>query len=228
MLNKYEEIIKIKEEVRKYIVLLNSKKKLPQENDLIYIVKLILFTKQFFTQEDFDRKHYRNYMIYDLLLMMHSLTGNSVISFYQLYRSFIENIIRVMLELEDTDETGINAIFKLFEDKYGTSEANNEFIYFIKGEYSKACDYVHSNLRSDVSVYLFYQDIINSDEMNDKTLKNFISKIKTLLIKFINFIIDVKTYSIDSVYFRHYNELEFLIGTNLYKHFKKRINEIEN
>ncbi|WP_238858995.1 hypothetical protein [Clostridium sp. YIM B02569] len=227
MLNEYDEINKIKEEYKKYISLLNSKKQLPLENDLIYIIKLILFNKQFFIKCDSVNMYYKNHMIYDLLMIIHSLTNNSVINFYQLYRSFIENYIRAMLDLQDNDETGVNAIFKLFEDKYNINNNNKEFIAYIKGEYSIACDYVHSNLRSNVSVYLFYKDILESDEMNEKNLKKLILKIKTLLIKIVKFSIDVDIYKIDSLYYRQYMQLEFLIGNNLFKHFKNKINEIE-
>lgn len=227
MLNQYDEIIKIKEEYKKYLTLLNSKKKLPLENDLIYVIKLILFNKQLFIKGDSTNKYYKDHMIYDLLMIIHSLTNNSVINFYQLYRSYIENFIRAMLDLKDNDETGVNALFKLFEDKYGINRNNQEFIAYIKGEYSKACDYVHSNLRSNVSVYLYYKDILDSDEMNEKNLKKLILKIKTLLMKIVKFNIDVDTYSIDSLYYRQYIKLEFLIGSNLYKHFKNKINEIE-
>lgn len=225
MLEKYENTIKLKEEVNKYIDLLYGIKELPQKNDLIYISKLILFNKQYFICENSEKMHYRNYMIYDLLMIMNALTKDSLINFYQLYRSYLENIIRVMLDLEDEDETGVNALFNKFQEKYGTSESEKEFIYFLKAEYSKACDYVHSNLRSNINLYLFYTDILESDEMSDANIKKLILKLKMLLTKLVRFIIDVDSEKIDSVFFRHYIDLEYLIGKNLFRHFKNKIKE---
>lgn len=226
MLEKYEGIIRNKEEVKRYLASLNGKKHLPKENELIYIAKLIIFNKSIFVVNDRGNTHYRNYMIYNLLMLMHSLTKDSKINFYQLYRSLIENILRVMLNLEDRDETGVNELFRRFSEKYECNEIGKEFTNFIKGEYSEACNYVHSNIRADVDVYLFYSEILASDEMDDKNIIKLIFIIKTFLFKFAEFIVNVEPTKIEATYYRKNEELKHLIGENLYLNFKRQINEI--
>lgn len=226
MLETYEGVARNKEEIRKYLEILNSKKKLPKENELTYIAKLILFNKSIFITLSNDNKHYNNYMIYNMLMLMHSLTKDSKINFYQLYRSLIENILRVMLNLDDNDETGVNELFRRFSEKYENSEKGKEFTYFIKGEYSNACDYVHSNIKADIDVFLFYSEILNSDEMDNENVVKLIFIIKTFLFKFTEFIVNVAPTKVEAVYYRKYSEMKHLIGEKLYLDFKKIINEL--
>lgn len=226
MLEKYEGIVRDKVEIKKYLEALNSKKKLPKENELIYITKLILLNKSIFITNDESNKHYNKYMIYNILMLMHSLTKDSKINFYQLYRSLIENILRVMLNLNDNDETGVNELFRKFTQKYEHNEIGIEFINFIKGEYSNACNYVHSNIRADIDVFLFYNEILSSDEMDNKNIIKLIFTIKTFLYKFVAFIINLEAKKIEAVYYRRYEELKYLIGEDLYLNFKKIINDI--
>ena len=226
MLEKYEGIERNKVEIKKYLEVLNSKKQLPKENELIYITKLILFNKSIFIINDESNKHYTKYMIYNILMLMHSLTKDSKINFYQLYRALIENILRVMLNLNDNDETGVNELFRRFTKKYEHNEIGREFINFIKGEYSNACNYVHSNINADIEVFLFYNEILSSDEMDNENIVKLIFTIKTFLFKFAMFIINLEATKIEAFYYRRYDELKHLIGEELYIDFKKIINEI--
>ncbi|MDU2121361.1 MAG: hypothetical protein E7E64_02360 [Clostridium celatum] len=226
MLEKYEGIIRNKEEIKKYLAILNEKKQLPKENELIYITKLILFNKSIFVVNDRENTHYKNYMVYNVLMLMHSLTKDSKINFYQLYRSLIENILRIMLNLEDRDETGVNELFRRFSEKYECNEIGKEFTNFIKGEYSEACNYVHSNIRAGVDVYLFYSEILASDEMDNQNIIKLIFIMKTFLFKFTKFIVNVEPTKIEATYYRKHEELKHLIGENLYLDFKRQIDEI--
>lgn len=226
MLDVYEKQKQLKEEVKSYIDLLNNTKDLPKQNELIYISKLILFQKEFFKKEDDEESYYSNFMIYNILMIMHSLSRDSKIFFYQLYRSYIENILRVMLNLKNNDDTGVNTLFNNFSNRYNDVKMK-KFVFFLKGEYSKACDYVHSNIRADLDVQLFYSEILNSDEMNDDNIGKLILKVKQLLSQFVEFLIDVEVLKIYEVYYRRDSELKFLIGENLYKKFKKAITEID-
>lgn len=214
MLNPYVEINDIKNDIQHYINMINSKKKLPQENDLKYISKLILFLKIYY---DNNNGYYKKIMIYDLLLTMHSLTIDSEIVFFMLYRAFIENFLRVTLNLSDNDETGVNALFKKFDEHHP-----NEGIFttYIKGEYSEACNYVHSNKSAKISICEVYEDFLSLDEINDKKAKQLILKLETLLTKIVDFIICNNCEEVIIAYYRKNHILKFLINSNLYQKFK--------
>lgn len=156
MIPKYDDCSNLKKEMEKYLCLLNRNKKLPYKNVLINITKYIIFMKAF--SENGKKGYYKNFMIYDLLMLMHSLTQNSVRNFYQTYRSFIENFIRVVINLDDNDETGVRKLFEELNKKFNSSSEVKEIIDYFNGEYSKACRFVHSNPKANISVYTYYMN----------------------------------------------------------------------
>ncbi|MPU14885.1 hypothetical protein FGL68_06725 [Acinetobacter baumannii] len=209
-----------KEEIKKYKKMLYSNKELPKENDVISIIKKIIFMKIL----NYDKKpeHYRKCIIYDMLMLMHSLTQNSIINFYFLYRAYIENFLRVSLNLGDNDETGVRNLFVEFENKYNSKELE-AFINYIKGEYGKGCNYVHSNIKSMKTVHLYYKEIIETDEMDDKNLIHLIQKLNTLLDKCVEFMILTQVEEIENVFYRKSEQLKFLIGNKNYKIYKDNL-----
>lgn len=213
----------IKSEVTKFLDLISKDKKLPNENDLKYISKAILFQKEVFVMNSSKRIHYKMCMIYDILLVVYSLTQNSILNFYNAYRSYIENLVRALLDIEDDDETGVNSLFRMFKEKVKEDDELLELYNFIYGEYSKACDYIHSNIRADMDIYNYYSDIISSNEMNDNKVSSYIAMVKTLMAKANKLILLINPLKIESIYYRKYEELKFLIGKKTYDKYKPNL-----
>jgi hypothetical protein len=218
MLLKYDSLIAVKTEVDAFSTLLNNAKNLPDENNIKCITKYIIFLKGI--SEYGENRHYKNSMICDLLMLMHSLTENSIRNFYQTYRSFVENFIRSVLNLADNDSTGVRNLFNSLNEKFNSSAEMNDIINYINGEYSKACNYVHSNITAKSNVYTFYSDILKADEMNIDRLKSLIQQILTLMKKLSLFIIYKFPVIISTIFYKRNQELKFLIGSQNYGLFQ--------
>lgn len=222
MITLKQDINDLKIEINKFIELLNMRKKIPNEHELRCISKHILFQKSFFVLNyKWSKTYYKKCMVYDSLLLMNALSKSSVLYFYQLYRAYIENFIRTILDFEDDDETGINAMIKILEEKTATSQELKTIFYYIKGEYSKSCEYVHSNIKADIKVYSYYEEIIKSDEMNTDNLITLINKLKTLLVMSSKMILLMYSVDVESMYYRKYEVLKFLIGEKLFAEYKQ-------
>ena len=221
MLNIYEKCTEEKEEIDTYVNMLKQIKELPDEHKLRGITKHILFFKTLVQYE--DEKYYKNFMIYDMLMLMHSLTQNSKRNFYNTYRSLIENFLRYTLDLDDDDSTGVRNLFKLFRERF-SSEISDDIINFIEGEYSNCSDFVHSNKRANISVKQYYDEILKLDDMNENELKKMISKLVTFFKKIVIFMIYTSSEIIDGAFFRKKQKLKFLIGDSNYTLFEENIN----
>lgn len=205
-------------DINNFMVILNSNKDFKDESKLRCIVKHIIFFKNL--GED---SHYKRFMIYDLLMLMNSLTQNSKRNFYQIYRSLIENFIRFILKLEDTDSTGVRDLFKLLKERFDTCDETEEIITYINGEYGKCCDYVHSNVDAKLDIFQHYKEIVESDEMNEATLNSLINSLLTLVQKLTLFTLITSPLMIDSCFFRCKSDLRFLIGEKNFNKFKENL-----
>lgn len=221
MLSKYDSLVDVKNEITEYVNLLYQFKELPFKNDVICIAKHIIFLKKI--SEYGGNRHYKNSMIYDSLSIMHSLTQNSVRNFYQIYRSFIENFIRSVLDLDDNDNTGVRNLFRLINSKFASSSNSSAIINYINSEYTKCCNFVHSNIKANANVYTYYCDIVKNDEMNDICLKSLISYVLNFFEKITLFIIYEFPNIIDTMFNRKKQELRYLIGHATYAIFEKSL-----
>lgn len=214
IVRKYESFIGYQREIEKYIALLNSQRELPLNNELVAITKYIIFMKEIinFTGES----HYKNNLVFDILSTMHALTNNSMRQFHYVFRSFIENYARSMLNLADNDETGINDLFRKIKDRYGQSEVTVEIIDFIIGEYGNSCMFVHSNTKANVDVQLYYSEIISNDDFDIKKLRSTINKILITLKRMSELLIFSHPQIIENAFYRRKQHIRFLIGHKLY------------
>jgi hypothetical protein len=192
---------------------LQSTKILPNINELQAITKYVIVMKTIVNSH--KDSHYKNSMIFDIISAVHSLTGVSIRNFHYIYRSFIENYLRSMLDLEDNDETGVNQLFRLSMERYGNTEWKH-LLDFITSEYSKSCLYVHSNAKAKANVHLYYIDIITNDEFNKKTLSSTINKILSALKIMLELLIVSSPHIVENAFYRNKQRLRYLIGENLY------------
>lgn len=218
---KYNQIPDLKLEINNYVSMLNKDSIFKDESKIRAISKYILFLKQLGSDS-----HYKRAMIYDLLCLMNSLTNNSKRNFYQTYRSFIENFIRFILKLDDTDNTGVRELFKNLKDHFNHNNDTDRIINYLNGEYGKCCNYVHSNIEADMKLFQYYKDILESDEMNHRTIVKLVNSILTLLKTLTNFILITSPLLVDSSFFRYKSELKFLIGEKNFKLFQFNMEEV--
>lgn len=220
MLSKYDDFNEIKKDIENFLCMLQSHKKLPCNNEIKCIIKYILFLKKYIENDHI--RYYKDYMIYDSLMLIQALTQNSKRIFFNIYRSFIENFVRSVLELEDYDRTGVRKLFEKFKE-LGENKTTKDIIYFIEGQYSEGCDFVHSNIRAGINIFTYYSDIVLSDEMNDEQIRNLIMKVLTLLKKMITLIIYTNSSKVGCIFYRNKQKLKFLIGEKNFNIFEKQL-----
>lgn len=214
----------LKEEVNKYIHLLYSQRDLPKKNELIAITKLIILSKT--VVNHLQPNHYRNSFIFDILSVMHSLTGNSIRQFNFMLRSLIENYHRSMLNLEDADQTGVNELFKRSEEKFQTGPKEKAILDFIYGEYGKCCMVVHSNIKARTNIQLFYADIIKNDDFTKKNLTSTIDRVYNILKSMVELFISTKPLILENAFYRRKQQLRYLLNFNMYKQFSENVKKL--
>ncbi|WP_240259638.1 hypothetical protein [Clostridium perfringens] len=223
MLEKYEGIRELKLEIKKFLALIDENNDIPNKSKLTNIIKLIIFNKKIFNDLENENKYYIKCMIYNLLMILNSLKNNSILYFYYCYRSYIENYFRVMLYLKDDDVTGVNNLINQFTEKYNQDERMVEITTFIKGEYGKACDFVHSNRKADLPIYEYYKDILDSNELSNKKIEKLISQLKSLLRYTTELLIMTRYEDIYSSFYRKKVDLKFLIGDKLMETYDEKL-----
>lgn len=218
-MEKYDLCKDLKEEIQNFIHMIDVNKDLENINDIRGMTKRIIFLKTITLNQ--ANNHYPKCMVYDLLSIVHALTQSSTRNVYNLYRSFIENFIRVVLELDDNDNTGVRNLFTSLKNKFSISPETIEIINYIEGEYSLCCNFVHSNVQARLSVFEYYKDILESDEMNSKKLTQIIKKILKFLQKATLFLIYISPESLDGAFHRNKQKMKFLIGDKDYSVFQR-------
>lgn len=221
MISANEEYCKVDEEVEEFMKLFNVYINEDNTIKLSLILKKVIFIKNFVDNFDIENRHYKKYVIYDILMMFYSIKQNSIRNYYNYFRSFIENFMRVNLKLNDSDETSVNNIYKRFNklDKSDDKGLSN----FLEEKYSYACNYVHSNIKANVNIYEYYKDIIESDEFNEVLVTKIFIELDELLDRCITFLIFIYTNEVDSNYYRKKKELKYIIGEGNFDLFNKLI-----
>jgi hypothetical protein len=221
LLHRYSESNQYKKEIETFIQSVNNKRQIHNESSLSNIGKSILFFKILFQSKDEGKKHYMDAAINDMFSLVYILTAESERSFYSTFRSLIENMIRVILDFENNNEKGINAMFKDFKKIYPT-----EYIYYLEGEYSKFCDVVHSNIRSDISLSAYFEEVEQNSQINDDKVEVFCKKMVTFYRKSKEFYINNKTELIMNKFYNQDEVLCLLLGQSYYTMYKQKEREL--
>ncbi|MBT2680064.1 hypothetical protein J7E38_13700 [Bacillus sp. ISL-35] len=221
LIRKYDQFKEIKEEIDKFTSLLLSQKSLPNINELKSISKYIIFMKTFVNYT--GESHYKNSLIFDILSVMNSLTKDSLRQFHYVFRSFIENYARAMLNLNDHDETGVNELFRRLKELIGEDEIASSILDYIIGEYGKSCMFVHSNSKSNMSIQLFYTDLINQDDFNTQTLSSVINKVLLILKKMTELTVHVYPSTVENAFYRKKQHLRYLIGDQTFQRLLHKV-----
>ncbi len=223
MLNRYREVERCKEDIQQFIALVKEEMEDIPEADLICILKGMSFVKKVYAFPERSNEHYYNCLITDMLGIIHTFSKSSLRVYYTFFRSIIENLVRVILRYENTNATGVRNMFAELRSKY---EANNKkFIDYIEGEYGKCCEVIHSNRNADLTMYEYYEEIINADELDFKKIKGLFKQLAGFYNLCKHFII-MNDYEKVSESFHNQKEvLCYLIGQKNYNEYLLNIQE---
>lgn len=195
-----------------------------KENYFTSIMKLIYFTRDYLMHK--NDSYYNKSVIYDAFRVLDSFRINSITNFHQCYRSLMENILRSILLLSDEDETGVNQLFSNIEEKFSLTPELTEIISYIKGEYGKSCDFIHSNIKSGITKELFFSDFLKNEEISAKRSYKNIESFEMFLKKYVHLIILTDSSTLENVYYRRKPTLYRLVGKEEYHLFLKNANKI--
>ncbi len=218
MINKYDNFNELKNEIEKFISIIKLD---IRKNDLIYLAKMIIFLKQIiYNLED---TYYGCCMLSDIFELIHLLNFTSKRLFYMVYRSQIENSLRIICELKMNDSTGVNELVRKTQLICG-NKANENYSY-IKHQYKIGCNYTHSNIKNNCNLYEYFNDTIYTDKPNKSEVqKLFLIELK-YLEKYINLLIKIKPFWIDNAFYRENQKLKYLLSSSTYEFYSKYLKE---
>ncbi|MGG4236974.1 hypothetical protein ABEW02_08810 [Bacillus safensis] len=218
-------IPELKAEINNFLALVCSKKALPQQPELVSISKLIIVSKTVI--DHLPSNHYRSSFFHDLLSLMHSLSSSNSIRYYNfVLRSLLENFHRCMLKLGNSDETGINELFRENTTQFATDVRTKQLFDYLSGEYGKCCLVVHSNIKAHNNIHKYFCETIQNDDFTLQVLKTVINNIKNILSSMIELLIIVHPGILENSFYRRKQELNYLLGKRLYNIFKLKIKEL--
>lgn len=222
MLKRYRDIELCKEDITSFLELVQEDVGNVSESQLRSIAKGIILFKRIFMQKDTICSHYSECLISDALSLIHACGMKSQRLYYTTYRSLIENFTRVLLGYDNANDTGVRNMFKELRDQY--EDAGKEFIDYLEGEYGKCCNVIHSNIKADLQLYSYYEDIVSTDEMNEKTINSCVNALGTFCNKAKVFMVENIPQSVNDSFYNHKELLAFLIGKEDYLRLENIIN----
>lgn len=223
MLNRYREVERCKEDIGQFIEIAQEDIADLEYNDIVSIVKGMMFIKKTYAFPEQKRQHYYECLVTDILNLIHTFSQNSIRVYYTTYRSLIENLVRVILRYENTNATGVRNMFNELRDKFESS--NKEFIDYIEGEYGKCCEVIHSNYKANLPIYEYYEEIIKVDELSIKKKSSMAKQLSSFYLKCKMFMVKNDYIQVNNAFHNQKEVLFFLIGKNLYNIF---INNCDN
>lgn len=221
LLNRYREVDKCKEDIQQFLTIASGDIKNIEQKDAICIIKNMMFIKKTYSFPDSTKQHYYDCLITDILTLIHTYSQKSIRVYYTTYRSLIENLVRVILRYDNTNATGVRNMFQEFRSKYDATD--KAFIDYIEGEYGKCCNVVHSNYKAHLTMYEYYEEIVNADELSIEKLKTYARQLADFYIKCKKFIINNDVIQVDNAFHNQREVLKYLIGNIDYGIFLRNI-----
>lgn len=186
------------------------------KNNIIGVVKRIIFLDLILKDSGEYPKRYSQSMIYDSLNAILSIINGNERYFYFDFRSLIENSIRSFLLLNDKDRTGINEMFENFKKL----EIGN--YQLIVNYYSRSCDYVHNNARASLPITNSFTELKNNISNEDLMVKRSTELLS--LLSEICFIYSITHYEIvEHVFYRKKSTLKRLLSQKTFEKINKHI-----
>ncbi|MDA2041287.1 hypothetical protein PDN33_01490 [Bacillus cereus] len=212
----------IDKDIEKFIEILNAVENSWNTDVLEKIAYGTIFFKCL--QDTNDNKHYLKCLIQDSLSIVDSLCQKSQRYFYFILRSYIENFFRALLQLEDTDATGVMKLFrngkKIIEKHDGISGLYEK----IDEAYSECCLFVHSNIDSGDEINEFLKAILERNDFEDSGNANaFLERFSEILDISIVIFLTCHTEMVDSSFYRKKDMLKKILSEKNQEIFRKQL-----
>lgn len=221
MLERYRDIELYKEDIDNFLMLVKEDVGKISESQIRSIAKGIILFKRIFMKKDTAYSHYSECLISDVLSLVHAYGIKSQRLYYTTYRSLIENFTRVLLGYDNANDTGVRNMFRELRNRY--EDTGKDFLDYLEGEYGKCCNVIHSNIKADIQLYSYYEDIVSSDEMDGKTINACVNALNTFCNKAKMFMIENIPQLVNDSFYNHKELLAFLIGKDNYLNLEKKI-----
>ncbi|WMM24027.1 hypothetical protein RBU61_13995 [Tissierella sp. MB52-C2] len=193
-----------------------------EKSDVDYIIKGIIFFKYLESDDYCDKNHYFDSMLYNALMSLYSVYNHSAHIFYFFYRSYIENLIRVILELDNESEKGVMSLFKSFKNLHSTDDWNDLYNY-LESEYGTASCYIHSNVKANIKISTYLREILENENMSVIDRASCINNLKNMINKSILIFIENDYLRVSRGFNRRQKRLKFLIGDENNKIYKDKV-----
>ena len=221
MLERYRDIELYKEDIDNFLMLVKEDVGKISESQIRSIAKGIILFKRIFMKKDTAYSHYSECLISDVLSLVHAYGIKSQRLYYTTYRSLIENFTRVLLGYDNANDTGVRNMFRELRNRY--EDTGKDFLDYLEGEYGKCCNVIHSNIKADIQLYSYYENIVSSDEMDEKTINACVNALNTFCNKAKMFMIENIPQLVNDSFYNHKELLAFLIGKENYLKLEKKI-----
>ena len=221
MLERYRDIELYKEDIDNFLMLVKEDVGKISESQIRSIAIGIILFKRIFMKKDTAYSHYSECLISDVLSLVHAYGIKSQRLYYTTYRSLIENFTRVFLGYDTANDTGVRNMFRELRNRY--EDTGKDFLDYLEGEYGKCCNVIHSNIKADIQLYSYYENIVSSDEMDEKTINACVNALNTFCNKAKMFMIENIPQLVNDSFYNHKELLAFLIGKENYLKLEKKI-----
>lgn len=183
------------------------------KNKLTCVIKLIIFLETSFKMNQHRQNRFLPSLIFDSLCAINSILNGTTRHFYFEVRSMIENSLRLFLNLDNENETGVNKLFTMFEESIKNTDIDS---LIIKSYYSNACDYVHNNYRANLNIDFTFKQI-KDNYISEKEIIFNVNLMYNLIEKICEIYIIKNPHHIEHAFFKEKSSLKFLLNSKLYK-----------
>lgn len=206
----------IKKEIKDFLSRIGINEDTPLQSEMTYIIKQYYFIKSIL-EEDFE-KHYVRELNMDILMTIHALfSQRSLRNFHYNYRSLLENLTRVALDFEDSNETGVNELFRQFKSYCDTKNLSD--IYdLISNEYGNSCFYVHSNIKRQTSFIEYLSELDSFDDLS-KEKRKLIRALVRVFDSIVMILIENTHHTISQKYKRKNAVINYLISKTTFHYY---------
>ena len=199
MLKRYRDIELCKEDINSFLELVKGDVGKISESQLRSIAKGIILFKRVFMQKNSVCSHYSECLISDALGLVHAYGIKSQRLYYTTYRSLIENFTRVLLGYDNANDTGVRNMFRELRNRY------------------------EDTIKANIQLYSYYEDIVSSEEMDEKIINSCVNALNTFCNKAKVFMIENIPQLVNDSFYNHKELLAFLIGKENYLKLEKKI-----
>lgn len=199
----------VKEEIQRFIDLEFPFLGIKDRNNLIFILKKIVFLKYLIRQE--SSNYILKALTSDIMYLIGNMKKGEERYYYFNIRSIIEQSLRLVNNLTSTDTISNSSVMD------NTDSIVNQYnacinMDIIKDEYIKSCRYVHGNEKVIMDLAVMYQDCIQEKGIIDGISVK-LNQLVKLLQSLFDLIIITQNELIDAAFFRRKTILEYLVGT---------------